>query len=308
MEEQNLLAPEEKQFATFYKRSVFWINHRRTIRGIALGIFLCVDLLLLGSSAYAFFDFGINDYFTERAMVGGIVEGVGHFHTVSRPRAAASLTVAGTDVFGIDATRADFYAELTNPNVDWEASFDYAFTYGEGTTDVQKGFILPSELRKPIVALGVTVGTVPRSATLQISNIVWTRVNHHAIGDYAAWQGERLNFVTSDVSFDRSVTLGTSTIGRTQFTVQNASAYGFWDPLFTVVLYRNDHPVGVTTVSTPSLAGGESREITVNWFGTVPQANATLIVPNMDIFDPTIYMPLHGELVPDVRERVKSKR
>lgn len=308
MSEQNLLAPAEKEFQTFYKRSLFWIEHRTVIKRLGLTLFFLLDLFFVGWTIYAFLDFGVFNYFQERAMVGSIVDGVAHFHTVSQAHAASGLKTGPVQLFTVDATRSDFYVELTNPNLDWQATFDYHFTYGSESTPSQKGFILPGEVGKPLVALAVNVSPAPSSATLSVSQLIWTRVNHHAIADYPLWQSERSDFILSDVVFDPSVTLGTATIGRTSFTVTNASAYGFWNPTFTIVLYRNDHPVGVTTVAVPSLKGGESRQVAVNWFGTVPQANATLILPNIDLFDPTLYMPLRGELVPDVRERVKSRR
>ena len=308
MSEENLLGVEEKEFHTFYKRSLFWIGHRTTIKRLALAFFFLVDLSMISYTAYAFLDFGVFHYFQERAIIGSITNGVAHFHTVSKAHAASGLKTGPVQTFVVDATRSDFYVELSNPNLDWQATFDYAFVSAGVSTPSQRGFILPGEVAKPLVQLALDTASAPHSPSLQVTNVVWTRVNHHAIGDYASWQSDRLNFVTTDVTFNRSVTVGTATLGRTTFTVSNHSAYGFWDPTLTIVLYRNDNPVGVTTVTAPSLAGGESREISVNWFGTVPEANATLIVPNIDLFDASVYLPLHGELVPDVRERVRSRR
>ena len=308
MGEQNLLQPEEKDFQTFYKRSLFWIKWRPRLKRIGLGALIVFDFLVVGKTVYSFLDYGVIDFFKERAMIGSIIDGLGHLHTISQTDAAVSLKASDVQVFKLGTDRADFYAALSNPNADWQASFTYAFSYGDTATTEYSGFILPGEQAKPLVALAEDVASVPKAATLVITNLVWTRVNHHAISDYPEWQADRLAFVEGDVSYNSSLDFGDTTIGQTQFTISNNGGFGYWDPIFTVVLYRNDKVVGVNTVAIPKFAGGEEKTITVNWLSDAPQANATLIVPNIDIFDPTVYMPIEGEPQPDVRIRFQSDK
>ena len=303
-----MLQPEEKEFKTFYQRSLFLIKWRPRLKKVGIIFLVLVDLLLVGKTVYAFFDYGVVNYFKERAMIGSIIDGLDNFHQISVSRAAVSLKASSVQVFPLDDKRADFYAELTNPNEDWEATFSYYFSYGNTVTATMAGFILPSESAKPLTALAVKTGNVPKTATLTVTDLVWTRVNHHAISDYQNWAADRLAFEFTDVSYDSKVEIDGATIGRVAFTVKDAGAYGFWEPQFMIVLYRNDKVVGVTSALVPRLAAGETRTIFVNWFGTPPQANATKIFPSIDIFDPTVYMPLRGELQPDVRERIKIKK
>ena len=299
---------EEKEFTSFYKRSLFWIKIRPIAKRVGIAALIVFDVVMLSVATYRFIDYAVFDFFKDRAMIGSIVEGVSHFHAVSEARAAAGLKSSDAEVFTLDDGRADFYAELTNPNLDWEASFSYSFTYGETTTPEIKGFILPGEKAKPLAALAIKTGSTPTSAKLSISNLVWTRVNHHAIQNYATWASDRLNFEFTDLAFERNIEVSGTTIGRTSFTGTNASAFSFWSPTFTIVLMRNQKVVGVTATTLNEFAAGETRSVEVNWFGDVPQANETLIVPNIDIFDPAVYMPLHGEAQPDVRERIIKKR
>lgn len=308
MQEPILLQPEEKEFKTFYKRSLLLIKWRPRLKKIGIALLIIIDLLLVGKTVYSFLDYGAINYFKERAMIGSIVDGLDHFHLISKARAATSLKASTVQVFALDDERTDFYAELSNPNEDWEASFSYYFSYGDSVSDTMDGFILPSENAKPLTALAVKTGNAPKTASLTVTDLVWTRVNHHAISDYPSWAADRLTFEFADVSYDSKVEIDGATIGRSTFTVKDTGAYGFWEPQFVIVLYRNDKVVGVTSATAPRLAAGEARTISVNWFGTPPQANATKIFPNIDIFDPTVYMPLRGELQPDVRERIKIKK
>lgn len=304
MDEQVFLPSEEKGFTSFYKRSLFLIAWRPRLRKIGIGLLMLVDLLLVGRAAYAFFDYGINDFFAERAMVGSIVDGLDRFHQISLRHAAQSLTASSVSIFALDEERADFYAELSNPNSDWQATFQYYFAYADSSTEPMAGFILPGETQKPLVALAVKTGSIPRAASLTITDMNWVRVNHHAVSDYPSWAEDRLAFSYSDVDYDANVEIEGATIGRSTFTITNTGAFGYWSPLFTIVLYRNEKVVGVTSAALTRFAGGESRALSINWFGNPPQANAVKIVPNIDIFDPAGYMPLRGQVQPDVRERI----
>lgn len=305
---QNLLQPEEKEFQTFYKRSLLWIKWRPILKRMGIGALIIFDVLTISYATYRFLDYGVISFFNERAMIGSIVQGIDTLHAITQSHAATTLKVSDPLIFPLDDGRADFYAEMTNTSSDWQAVFSYAFSYGSETTTPQNGFILPGEKAKPLTGLAVRVTSVPKSAKLVLSDLVWTRVNHHAITDYASWQDDRLSFPVTSVAYDPAFKIDTATVGRTSFTIKNASSFGYWSPSFTVVLLRNEKVVGVTTTTVPEFASGETQNVIVNWFGTPPQSNATLILPNIDIFDPSVYMPLQGQLVPDVRERIKVGR
>lgn len=303
----NFVDQEQKEFEQFYKTSMLWIKVRPTVKRLGLGFFLLTDTILLLVFVWTFLDFGVWDFFTDRAQIAAILEGSTDLHAVSEDRAATGITAGEVGVFALTDDRADFYAVVSNPNADWYVQFDYAFTYDGGETESEHGFLLPGEEEKTLVTLGVPVAGSVRSADVRVTNVEWVRVNHHAIEEYTAWQADRLDFVFDAVDYEREVELNGTKIARSTFTVTNASAYAYWEPSFTIVLRRNTNIVGVTSVMVPHLDAGETREIAVNWFGISPSANATEIEPVIDIFDPSVFMPLEGEVMEDVRERVRVR-
>lgn len=304
----SFIGQEEKEFERFYKLSQFWIHWRQTFKRVGFGLLVAFDLLLVVIIGRAYIDFGVFNYFNDRAMIASITNGLDHFHALSTADAASSLHIGTTRIFAVDSARTDFYTDVTNANKDWEATFTYDFVYGNSKTVSRQGFVLPGQASKPIAELAVATPSTPSSAQFEITALNWVRVNHHAITDYATWQNEHLNFTVTNVTYTPNLALTSGVVGRTTFTLINNSAFAFWNPTFTIVLLRNNTPVGVTTTTPSAVGAGESREVSVNWFGTAPQANATLIVPNIDIFDPEVYMPLHGEIQPDVRQRISVKK
>lgn len=303
----NFVDQEQKEFERFYKTSLLWIKLRPVLKRVGIGLFFLVDTALLFIFVWNFLDFGIWDYYTDRAQIGAIVEGATDLHSVSEARAATGVVVSEEGVLPLTDDRADFYAVLTNPNADWSVRFDYAFVYSQGQTEPKPGFLLPGEVEKTLVALGIDVTGTVRTAEVVLNNVEWTRVNHQAIGDYPSWQSDRLDFLFEEIDYEREVPLNGFQIARSTFTVVNSGAYAYWEPSFTIVLRRNTTIVGVTSVVIPEFLAGTSRQVVVNWFGISPSANATEIEQQIDIFDPSVFMPLGGEAIQDVRERIRFR-
>lgn len=299
------MGEEEKQFESFYKRSQLLIKLRPIAKRVGLGMLIAFDVVTIVYATARFVDYGVFDFFTDRALIGSIVDGVGDWRPISVARAAEDLDVADADVFPLTDNRVDFYGEVSNPNADWYASFTYQFVSSAGVTEEKRGFVLPGEQKKPIIELAASFDSTPSSAELRLVEVDWIRVNHHLISDYATWEKDRLNFAYSDVTYNREVPIDSTTVGRSTFTVTNNGAYGYYDARFIVVLQRNGKAVGVTAVNLQEYEPDESRDLTLTWFGTPPVANETRIVADVDIFDPASYLPLRGDEQIDVRLRIR---
>jgi len=303
----NFVDQEQKEFEQFYKTSLLWIKLRPIVKRGSLLIFFLADTLLLLFFAWSFLEYGVFDFFTDRALLASIVNGQGDLRAVSLSHAAAGLTQQEVGVLPLTDGRADFYAVVSNPNPSWFVEFNYHFTYSGGETQAVRGFLLPNDSEKTLVSLGVTVSGAPKTASVVLSDVNWTRVPAHTISDYGSWSAERSAFAYDAIMYQRDVDLNGIKIARSSFDLVNKGAYGYWEPTFTIVLRRNASIVGVTTTTAPKLQPGETRLITVNWFGAIPSANGTEIEPNLNIFDPAVFMPPSGTASNDVRERIKVK-
>src|SRR3989338_3463884 len=122
----NFIDQEQKEFERFYKTSLLWIKLRPILKRVSIGLFLVTDTLLLLFFVWSFLDFGVWDFYTDRAQVGAIVEGSTDLHEISEERAATGITAGEVGVLALTDDRADFYAIVSNPNTDWYVSLDYS--------------------------------------------------------------------------------------------------------------------------------------------------------------------------------------
>jgi hypothetical protein len=180
---------------------------------------------------------------------------------------------------------------LENPNSNWYVTFEYRFIFGNEKTPFFKGFALPQE-QKPLVVLGYKTKAKSSLATIEFADIHWKRLDTHTMRDYPTWSKEHLDFVFSDIQFSKDLSLDETTIGQVNFSIENKSAYSYWDSLFHVRLIRGNSVAGISSIMIPQLRSGEKRAISFHWFGTLPAVSRVEIVPDINLFDPSSFMSL----------------
>ncbi len=274
-----------------YKREVTMVETQPKLRRLGLFMWLAIDVILI-----AVFIGYIGYYLTwgkvlERRQVSGMAENITSTHALSLARSAKPLSIDNTRVFSTEDSYYDFYAEVTNPNENWYALFNYYFVSSYGESQSGAGFIMPSETR-PIVIFHQKYDRRPTNPELIITNVQWKRVDPRQVGDIASWLAEHNNFEISDVTYESDIQLGTKTIARSSFTIKNNTPYSYWTPEFFVILGRVGSPVAVNVVSVAGLEAGESRKVDINWFGSVPAAGNVTVIPKINFFDEEVYMPV----------------
>ena len=307
MSDGGLLLQEEKEFTRFYRLSLWWVEHRAFLRRLGIILLATFDAVLLLFGAWHLLDaFAVSYDAEQNAVLRMVAYGQSDLRAYSVAHAADDLEQGDGRVISIGNGRYDFYTTITNPNDDWWAEFEYAFSLGDASTDVQTGFILPSQ-EKPIAELAVESVSPIQSAALQLQNVRWHRVDHHTVPDYSTWSSDRLNFLLSASSFENETRFDGETFGRTTFTIKNDTAFSYYDVGLYVLLLRGNSVVGVNRTSLSSLESGVEEEVTVNWFGTLPSVSEVQIVPELNIFDLEVYKPLQGESTRDTRTRVLTR-
>ena len=305
---EEILLEEEKEFKRVYKLSLWWIEHRALLKKVGYGVFIVFDVLVLLFVFWVFLDTYAVSYDSEQsAIVRMVALGQEDLHAYTLANAAKPLRESIVRILPTGRNSYDFYTILTNPNDDWWAEFTYSFSSSLGKTSVERGFILPGE-EKPVSIFSIESTTPITQATLEIVDIQWKRVDRHAIPDYQNWAEDRLSLEISDIVFEKDFQIDTESIGRTSFTVQNNSAYSYYEPRFYILLKRGAHVVGLNRTVLGSLDSGESQEVIMNWFGTIPSVNKVEVIPEVNIFDLNVYKPLIGESTIDTRTRVFSRR
>lgn len=307
MEEEKLLLEEEKEFKRFYRLSVWWVVHRTQLRRLGLGLLAAFDVILLLFVFWTFLDsFAVSYGDDERAVARLVAYGQADLRAYTAAHAADPIVAKDARVFPIGSDRFDFYAELSNPNTDWWAEFRYEFIHEGGRTPGETGFLLPGQA-KPFFALAFNSQTPIRDAIIELTDITWHRLDRHVIQDYETWQDDRLRLEVSDAAFTRETGFEEEAFGRTTFTVFNNTAFGYFDPEFIVLLKRGAAVVGVNRATVASLGPGERAELSLNWFGTLPSVSSVEVIPDVHLFDPSIYQRLEGTQSIDTRTRTRTR-
>lgn len=276
-----------------YTRSVWWIDHRAMIGRRLFLLWGIVVALLVGFASWLFVDafllFPPDQEQTAlvRLIVGGsqTERHQASLHAMPKPFAFGPVIVLPAQNGAYD-----FYTTITNPNPEWYATFRYAFISGSGTTGEQETFILPAE-EKPLLFLGHAATRKPEQVEIRLSAIEWQGVAGKERSSYKAWRDARIQFDLRDIAFTKDITVQAKTLGQVSFTAVNQTAYSYYEPGFFVILRRGQSVAGVSYLTTRQFRAGEERRLGYQWLGTLPAVSKIEVIPNVNIFDPAVYMP-----------------
>lgn len=276
------LSEQELQLASF------WVKHRLTLRRALYGSLIGINGIFWLFVFWGLLDWLAISYPYESRIALHIAT---NQITESSLQASAPKPIQPSQVyvFGTTDNRSDMLVELSNPNPQWYASFDYSFNVGNAKTPVHHGYILPMSQRY-LTELGFTSST-GRTATLVVENLRWMRVDPAWVNrDYKSFADSHLNFSIKDPKYQHNLVIGTQTIGQSTFDLVNNSPYGYWNVDLTVVLYRGSAPVGVTTITQHEVKPGSTTPIAINWYENLSGITRTEIRPSVNILDPQEYL------------------
>ncbi|MCK9361038.1 hypothetical protein M0Q28_02300 [Patescibacteria group bacterium] len=281
------LTEQELQMASF------WVRNRYLLGRIGHGTLAAIGIISWLYVFWSLLDAYAISYPREARIPTRILQ---NQLTVDGLNASApkQITPSQISVFQATEKRLDFLVEIINPNTTWWAEFDYQFDNAGERTPVRKGYVLPSSKRY-LTELGYESKSQNRTGRLIVENIQWHRVDPNAVGrDYAAFAAARLQFRIDEPTYTRDLTIGTQVVGQSQFTLVNESAYGYWNPEITVVLFRGGNPVAATTITRNDIRPGESVPMKVNWFENIAGISKSDIRVDVNILNPKAYLPTSG--------------
>lgn len=301
-ENESLLREAEKADVKRLKMSLWWVEHRAFLRKVGFGLFIIFDAMLLLFVLWTYLDTYAISYDKERlAVVDMVTKGQSDLRAYTIANAAEDIVEDELRIFATGNNRYDIYASLTNPNSDWWAEFKYSFIHTSGFTEPKQGFILPGQ-QKNIVELAQESDSNIRTAELELTDIVWHRLDHHEIKDYENWSSVRTNFEIEDPTFKKDL-VDDKFVGTVVFSVINKTAYSYYEPDLFVFLKRGSTIVGVNKVKLSSLQSLQKQDIKLNWFGTIPSITNVEVVVDVHLLDPSIFKTLEGKEAIDVRTR-----
>ncbi len=273
------------------KLASWWIRNQIVLRRVGRGLLIGIALLLWGYSLWGLLDAFAISYPRESRLTHDIAVNQQRLVALEQDR-PQNVSLSQVSVLQTTDNRFDMMVEVSNPNMQWWAEFNYRYSLSGEETPIRSGYVLPGGTQ-----ILTELGFKPtqkggRIAVLEVDNVRWHRVDPAQVGsDYKAYAGKRLAIDIQDVKYDTDIVLGTSRVGQTSFTVVNKSGYGFWSVDLVLRLYRGSSVVGVNRISIDHLAPGESRPMQVTWFDNVPSVSKTEIIPQVNILNAAAFLP-----------------
>jgi hypothetical protein len=285
-------SPDPTEFTEKQLKLAYWyVSHKVLLKKI-----LIASLITLSAVFWIYGIYGlINYFFIEQVQFDRMLKEISHnlinysgFRAENQPQ---DFKIISSSVLPSGKDKYDLTAKVSNPNPNWRAEFEYKFIFDGEETVSQKGFILPGE-EKFLLGLAVESKKKPQQVNLDLQNIKWQRLDPHQISDYASWSKERLNFEITEIKFLPAVIKDKVSISKVTFSAANRTAYNFWSVGFYILLYRGTSLAGVNYITLEQFISGMKRDVEVSWVETMPTITRVQILPEVNIFDPAVYMPV----------------
>jgi len=273
------------------KVATFWVRNHLMLRRSLFIFLISLCVVFWGYAAAGLIDAYAISYPRESRIVRQVAMNQQLLVALSSD-APKDVSPSDVAVFATTDNRYDMMVEITNPNPQWWVEFNYHFNLSGEDTPARSGYILPGSTQV-LTELGYAPKTRGgSSATLVVDNIRWHRIDPKFVGaSYPDFAANRLNISFDDMKYDTDITVGTKRVGQSSFTLNNHSSYGFWSLDLIVRLYRGDSIIAINKITVTDVNPGEKRPIQMLWFDNLPSVSKTEIIPQVDLLDPSAYLP-----------------
>ena len=243
--------------AAFFALSIVWI-----------GLFYQIYLFVNGTASFNEAVNSLTAYHTD-------IESL-HQERAPIPPIVSTVYVAA----GQRSGTADFGVIADNNNADWFIEVSYYMTWSGGSTEPQKGFLLPGQ-EMLFVTRGVFVDPTPSEANAVVLPIRWERIRDPK-------QVSRIQDILSLLSISKQsvARLDDSTIAS--YTVHNGSIYDLIGMRFNVLLERAGHAQAFGTNEIDMLGSGEARDMTVRWLERYAGGGSVRAYPIINLTDSSV--------------------
>ncbi len=283
-----------------FQRDVTITTARPKVVHFGLFVWLLVDVALVVFFFVTVVLYLVSGAFADQRLMATLDNNVAALHDAARARSADPLLVGDARVLTNDVGAYDVFAVVENPNTEWYATFTYQFGDDVMAAPVS-ATVMPGE-EKYILALNVVRGNKPSGVSVLVEDVVWHRVDRHAVANTAEFLVDHSNFVVSEDVYDDSITINKTKVGDSTFTLTNNTPYSYYNPSFIVLLNHGGGVIAVNQVAVPQFLAGESRTVTVHWFGNAPGAGTVEVLPIINYFDEDEYAEPEGDVGTDIRD------
>lgn len=266
----------------------WYVRNKTKVANLGIGVLLIFAITTVGYSLVMWIGYAAIG-FQQDARNAAVSVSQFQDYTLLKPTFnPEALAIGRTITISQGNDRRDLITEVRNPNSNWIATV--RFGYSDGTTEprIFTQQILPTA-RTLLADLGAP-GTGTR-ASLQVYDISWERIDNKRISNPPSFMAPRLNFTLEDLDI-RRYDASLETPASVAFTVYNDTAYGYWDGDFYVVLYSGESIVAVRPLRIDRFEAGSRESVQFNFGSDRLNVSDVELLPNIDVFDGTSYLPV----------------
>jgi len=275
---------EDKYYEKQLGFSYWYVTHRILLKNILTAFLIVLDIVLIAFNLYlVILNLAIlqKDY---QLILTNFVSANPDYTILRQASLPPEIKVTGITTFQNDKGY-DIIAEINNANPKWSATFDYQFQLGKNLSSLRKGFIMPGE-KKKILDLAVTDGNL-------VSQIVFSNVKWEKQIDFAKLYQEKFKFDIRNIKYIPAQELGIGEkvpVSRVSFEIENLTAYNYKNINLIILLNSSGQLAAVNQIPTGTLLSGQTKSFDVNFFQRLPKIDSAEIIPDLNIFDTTIFL------------------
>jgi len=281
---------QPEKFTDFKLKASYWyVTHKFQLRRV-LVIFLI--LLNVGFYGYSLYKASVM-LFVEQpgylALFRNFDQDLIDYQFFRQKNQPQPLAIGSFVALPGPAENFDLVVLVNNPNANWTVRQATAQLLSGGEIVAERNiFIYPGE-EKYVVFFNQAQAS-PTASQIRLVDVHWQRQPN-----FSEFGPPRLNFSTSNVDFQpvtRAGGRGELPISSLNFTIANNSAYSYWQVGVYMVLLTGSGIGGINYIALDQFKSGQIRPVAINWYGLLPPISSVKILPEVDIFNPTSYMPV----------------
>lgn len=264
--------------------SGWYVRHKDQLGQAGMIALFLFGLSTMGYALYGWTTYLLVGYGQDQKIFHNLVSQFSNYDNIKPLYEVQPLEFSATRILSSGEGLYDFVTEIRNPNIRNVAVISFSYDFAGKASEPQDVVVLPGQTTL-LVAFGQESDSYPGGAQLNISNIVWHRIDPHAVFDVGQYISERLSFTTTDVVFTAANARDGVPSHRLTFDITNDSAYSYWQARFVVKLFEGGQLVGVLPLTMDRFQAGKTRSVELR--SLVPELSVSEIalVPMIDVFD-----------------------
>lgn len=281
---------QPSQITSFQLKFSYWyVIHKFQLRKILI-VFLIV--LNLGFYGYAIYRAVViliiqnQTYQQDLNSLSANLVDYSYFREANKPQ---GLEILSFDSLGGRDDRYDFVAQISNQNSDWVAAdVLLQLIVNNQVVAEKRSFILPNE-DKYLGFFGQEM-TGLSDPTISVAEVKWQRFHR-----FDEFKEPRLNFTLADMEFksaQESGIRGDLPVSTLNFKITNNTGFNYWRVGIYMVLLSGPQVVGANFTSLDQFLSRETRNIEMRFYESLPEVTDIKILPEVNILDPAVYMPV----------------